>query len=613
MMQYLWLVPTLPLAGFLILSLGYEKHNEWSAGIVGVGSIAGSALLTLFIGIDYLQHGSGEAYTQTLWTWMSIGGFKPNITLYLDGLSLVMLGVITGVGSFIHLFATGYMHGDDGYARFFSYMNLFVAAMIMLVLGDNLLVLYLGWEGVGLCSYLLIGFWYRDPLNGRAARKAFIVTRVGDTAMAVGLFILFTQLGSLQIQELMQSAQTHWQPGSTLAVVTAFLILGGAVGKSAQLPLQTWLPDAMAGPTPVSALIHAATMVTAGVYLIARTHVLFELAPPAQEAVGIVGVATLLIAGFTALVQTDIKRVLAYSTMSQIGYMFFALGVGAWSAGIFHLMTHAFFKALLFLSAGHIILALHHEQDIFKMGGLWKQMRFTSVCILIGSGALAALPLTSGFASKDKILWEAWASGHHVLWAGGLLGAFLTAFYITRMFVIAFLGEAKTEAHASYTTNLWLPLAVLATLSVVGGLIPMPLAKVLPVHEYGDEHAEHMLEAISVAVSLGGIVLSWLVYTRAPQLPAKLAEGAGKPFFLLWRSAWAFDWLYDLLFVRPFYWMARVNRHDFIDSFYTGVTHGTKGGYTALTFTQNGKLRWYAAGIAGGAVAVIAIVMLLAV
>ena len=358
--------------------------------------------------------GSGEAsYAQTLWTWMAVGNFTPSITLYLDPLSLVMTGVITGVGFLIHLYATGYMWKDheepEGYSRFFAYMNLFVFAMLMLTLGDNLLVLFLGWEGVGLCSYLLIGFYHRDPENGYAARKAFVVTRVGDTAMAIGLFLLFRELATLDIQTALGEA-AQLDPGMATAI--GLLLLGGAVGKSAQVPLQTWLPDAMAGPTPVSALIHAATMVTAGVYLIARMKGIYDLAPVAQLAVAIVGLVTLLISSFTALTQTDIKRILAYSTMSQIGYMFMALGVGAWSAGIFHLMTHAFFKALLFLASGSVILALHHEQDIYKMGGLWRKLPvpFASMADRLRSRWWHVPFITSGFFSKDAILLTAW--GH---------------------------------------------------------------------------------------------------------------------------------------------------------------------------------------------------------
>src|SRR5690349_19977462 len=373
-----------------------------AVSFIGVGSIAASTIISAIVTAAFISGPpSGWAYDQVIWRWMSVSSFQADIGFYLDALSVVMVLVITFVAFLIHLYSTEYMAGDEGYSRFFAYMNLFVASMVTLVLADNLLLLYLGWEGVGLCSYLLIDFWYTDPANGRAARKAFIVTRVGDTSMVIGLFLIFQRLGTLNIQELMHRASLQWPVGAAVAIAAAALLLGGAVGKSAQLPLQTWLPDAMAGPTPTSALIHAATMVTAGVYLIARTHVIFDLAPLAQTWVGVIGAATLLIAGFSALTQSDLKRILAYSTISQIGYMFLALGVGAWSAAIFHFMIHAFFKALLFLGAGAVIHFLHHEHDIFKMGGLRNKLPVIFWTFLIGAGSLAALPfITAGFYSK---------------------------------------------------------------------------------------------------------------------------------------------------------------------------------------------------------------------
>ena len=357
MLELLWLVPAIPFASALLLAV--LRFSRKAVAWIAVGSIAASSIVSLLVTVSYLlAPAATNSYTQVLWRWFDVGGLRPDIALYLDPISLIMVVVVAFVSFLIHLYSTEFMIEDEGYARFFAYMNLFVASMLTLLLADNLLLLYLGWEGVGLCSYLLIGFWYRDAENGRAGRKAFIVTRVGDTAFVIGVFLLFHELGTLNIQELMQRASQHWPIGSAAATTAALLLLGGAVGKSAQLPLQTWLPDAMAGPTPVSALIHAATMVTAGVYLIARTHILFSLAPQAQCAVAIIGAATLLMAGFSALTQWDLKRVLAYSTISQIGYMFLALGVGAWPAAIFHFMTHAFFKALLFLGGGIVIQSL---------------------------------------------------------------------------------------------------------------------------------------------------------------------------------------------------------------------------------------------------------------
>src|SRR5512142_1299097 len=433
MNSYLYLIPALPFAGFIVLALLGRRLRKATVALVGAGSVGLSALIALLTAVRFVAAPpEGHTLSTTLWTWMQLDGYAPAVSFILDPLSLVMVLVITVVGFLIHLYSAEFMSDEEGYSRFFAYMNLFVGAMLTLVLADNLVLLYLGWEGVGLCSYLLIGFWYTDPANGRAARKAFVVTRIGDTAMAIGLFLLFSNLGTLDIRELMQAAQTTWPAGSGTAVLAAALLLGGALGKSAQLPLQTWLPDAMAGPTPVSALIHAATMVTAGVYLIARTHALFELAPAVQSAVAAIGAITLLVAGSSALVQRDIKRVLAYSTISQIGYMFLALGVGAWSAAMFHFMTHAFFKALLFLGAGVVILAQHHEHDMFKMGGLRDRLPSTYWTFLIGAASLSALPLvTAGFYSKDLILWQAWSSpmGSKVLWAVGLAGALLTSAY----------------------------------------------------------------------------------------------------------------------------------------------------------------------------------------
>ncbi|MDI1301575.1 MAG: NADH-quinone oxidoreductase subunit L [bacterium] len=613
-MNLLFLTFVFPLIGFLLLAFARGRISENLAAVIGVGSIGLSALTVVWVGADFLQHPpAGGAYTQHLWSWINAGGFTPDFSLHLDGLSLTMLGVITGVGFFIHLFASWYMRGEDGYERFFSYMNLFVASMLFLVLGDSLLFLYFGWEGVGLCSFLLIGFYYKDPANGLAARKAFVVTRVGDTFMAVGLFILFRELGTLNIQELLILAPQKFAAGDPMMSLAALLLLGGAVGKSAQLPLQTWLPDAMAGPTPVSALIHAATMVTAGVYLIARTHTIFELAPDVLHLVGIIGATTLLMAGFTALVQTDIKRILAYSTMSQIGYMFLALGVGAWNAAVFHLMIHAFFKALLFLSAGAVIIATHHEQNIFRMGGLWKKLPLVYACFIVGGAALAAVPfLTAGFFSKDEILWEAFASGHEYLFYAGLLGALLTSLYTFRLIFIVFHGEAKTEAHAGHGIAYALPLLVLLVLSTaVGALIHPPLAGVLPASagEHGGE-LKGSVEMISGGVAVIGIVLSALLFLGQRRFVTALAQSAiGRAVGGLWKNAWGFDWLYDHIFVKPFMFIVRTNARDWADAGIGLIPRLMGKGNQLLAATQNGNLRWYAASMAMGAVLVVAAVV----
>jgi NADH-quinone oxidoreductase subunit L len=634
MFDLLFLVFLSPLIGFVILAFGRDKISENLAAVIGVGSVGISAVLTALIDIQFLNNPpAGGAYTQLLWTWIDVGQFTPKFSLRLDGLSLTMMSVITGVGFMIHLFASWYMRGDDSFGRFFSYMNLFVTSMLLIVLGDNLLLLYFGWEGVGLASYLLIGFWYKDPANGTAARKAFVVTRVGDTFMAIGLFLLFRDLGTLEIQPLMAAAPDYYaaHPGIT---TIALLLLGGAVGKSAQLPLQTWLPDAMAGPTPVSALIHAATMVTAGVYLIARTHVLFELSPFALQMVGLTGAVTLLIAGFTALTQTDIKRVLAYSTMSQIGYMFLALGAGAWSAAIFHLMTHAFFKALLFLSSGSVILACHHEQDMFRMGGLRKHIPFVFACMLIGTLALTALPFTSGYYSKDEILNEAYLNGHTTLWLAGIVGAFLTAVYSFRLIFITFFGPErwrtpvhhhghdaghhhglgpKEVPHGARTLDHHIPLAVLMLLAIVGGFIHPPLAGVLPEphHGEGGEHLPELVEYLPLIVTLIGIALSWFLFLKAPSIPKALANNPiTRPIERFWHSAFGFDWLYDKLFVKTFLGIVYLNRKDGFDVAIMSVTSPLKYLNGLFAKTQNGQIRWYAASVACGAVVVIALVAL---
>ncbi|MBM7061764.1 NADH-quinone oxidoreductase subunit L [Pseudomonas sp. UL073] len=615
-MNLLYLTCLFPLLGWLILAFSRGRFSENTAAVIGVGSVGLSALVAAWIGWQFhVSPPEGGVFTQVLWQWMSVEGFRPSFTLHLDGLSLTMLGVVTGVGFLIHLFASWYMRGEEGYSRFFAYTNLFIASMLFLVLGDNLLFLYFGWEGVGLCSYLLIGFYFKHVPNGNAALKAFIVTRIGDVFMAIGLFILFAQLGTLNISELLVLAPQKFATGDFWIELAALMLLGGAVGKSAQLPLQTWLADAMAGPTPVSALIHAATMVTAGVYLIARTHGLFLLAPDVLELVGIVGGVTLVLAGFAALVQTDIKRILAYSTMSQIGYMFLALGVGAWEGAIFHLMTHAFFKALLFLASGAVIVACHHEQNIFKMGGLWKKLPLAYASFIVGGAALAALPLvTAGFYSKDEILWEAFASGHQALLYAGLVGAFMTSLYTFRLIFIAFHGEAKTEAHAGHGISHWLPLSVLIVLSTfVGALITPPLHGVLPqsVGHAGGE-AQHSLEIASGAIAIAGILLAALLFLGKRSLVSAIANSApGRFLSAWWFAAWGFDWLYDVLFVKPYLLVCRLLGRDPIDKTIGVLPRLARGGNQAMSRTETGNLRWYAASIVGGSVLLLATLLIL--
>ena len=613
------LIPAIPFLSFLILALFGHKLTRKIAGIIGAGSIGITAVLTFIIAVVFLKSlPEVKSYSVHVWDWINAGNLKVEISFSLDSLSLVFCFVITFVGFLIHLYSVGFMEKDGGFTRFFAYMNLFIGSMLVLVLADNILLMYLGWEGVGLCSYLLIGFWYKEPANGYAARKAFIITRIGDTAMIIGIFILFINFGTVNINELMQQASAKWVAGSSIAVLTAALLLGGALGKSAQLPLQTWLPDAMAGPSPVSALIHAATMVTAGVYLIARTHVLFSLAPIVQSAVAIIGALTLLIAGFSALAQHDLKRILAYSTISQIGYMFLALGVGAWSAAVFHFMIHAFFKALLFLGAGIVILVLDEEHDIFKMGGLRKKMPVVFYTFLIGSASLSALPLiTAGFYSKDQILWYSFSSqsGSIMLWLAGIIGAFLTALYSFRMIFITFYGEAKTQLVVIPGKLMTVPLIILAVLSLVGGFVEMP-SSIGNIHLFSNivgntlpavvtktgEGQEIVFQVLSAIIALSGIYIAYIIYLKKPALSEPFGHSRINKFF---EKGWGFDKLYDTLFVRPVLWLSVIDKNDFFDQWNIGLSRLALFLNKLLSYTQNGKVRWYLLSFAIGIVIIL--------
>lgn len=604
----LWLVPVLPFASSITLIV-LPRLPRVAQAVLGVGSVSLAAVIALWIAWTFHQQiPAGGHYATVLWQWINVGGFQPDIALYVDALSLTLMLVITCVGALIHLFSAEYMakdhRVDQGYGRYFAYLNMFVCAMLLLVLGDNLLLLYLGWEGVGICSYLLIGFWYDDAENGLAARKSFVVTRVGDTAMVVGLFILFTQLGTLNIQDLLLALPQQWQAGEPLALIAALLLLAGACGKSAQLPLHTWLPDAMAGPTPVSALIHAATMVTAGVYLIARMHPLFEFAPDALHAVAWVGAGTILLSGFTALGQYDIKRVLAWSTVSQIGYMFFALGVGAWWAAIFHLVTHAFFKALLFLSAGAAINSLHHEQDMRNMGGLWKLLPKTTIAFVVGGCTLMALPwVTAGFYSKEAILAGAWQSSWqpHMLWFCGALGAMLTGIYTTRLLLGMFAGNYRGKLKVVEKDGLpvVLPLAVLAVLSIVGGVLQPDLSGILPLSAEG--HPPFIIAWLPVLLTFLGIFLAWLGWKGKLRAPAWAQR--------ICANAFGFDALYDLMFVRPYTCIAKLNRNDIVAAGVGLLGRLGLGSHYLLALSENGRLRWYAVVMVGGMIALLTLVL----
>jgi NADH-quinone oxidoreductase subunit L len=556
----LWLIPALPLAGALVNILfgrvvGHRAH--W----VAVPALVGSFLASCAV---FGRVSSEGSFTATLFRWIVAGDFDTSVTAYVDPLTGVMLLVVTGVGSLIHLYSIGYMHGDPGYPRFFAYLNLFVFSMTMLVLAGNFLLLYVFWEAVGLCSYLLIGFWYTRDSAADAGKKAFIVNRVGDFGFGLGVMWIWSALGTLDYAAVFKGAETL-SPATATGI--ALLLFMGACGKSAQLPLHVWLPDAMEGPTPVSALIHAATMVTAGVYMVARSHVLFERSGVALEVVAWVGVATALYAASVGLVQTDIKRVLAYSTVSQLGYMFAAVGLGAYAAGIFHLVTHAFFKALLFLGAGSVIHGLSGEQDLRKMGGLAPRMVITTITMTVGAAGLAGVPGLAGFFSKDEILHAAFTE-HRIMWALLLIGAFMTAFYTFRLLFLTFFGGprmSKETAHHVHESppSMTIPLVVLAILTVVAGwALGLPsdgtrfarfLAPVFPLPAGGHGGiAAYMLLILSVVVVAAGVVLAGYMYMATPVRPETIGR-ARTPLHAFLLHAWYFDRFYDHVIVRPYF------------------------------------------------------------
>jgi NADH-quinone oxidoreductase subunit L len=519
-----------------------------------------------------------------LYPWIQLGSLKVDMAFMVDPLSAIMILVVTGIGGLIHIYATGYMHDDNAFWRFFAYLNLFTAAMLTLVLGDSLLLLFVGWEGVGLCSYALIGFWYTDHANARAGNKAFIVNRVGDFGFVLGMFLLFWSLdaqghGSLTFREMIK-----WAPsikdsmlwGMPVVTLATFLLFVGATGKSAQIPLFVWLPDAMAGPTPVSALIHAATMVTAGVYMTARMNVFFSMAPKTLQLIAVIGVATALVAATIALTQFDIKKVLAYSTVSQLGYMFIGVGVGGYAAAIFHLMTHAFFKACLFLGSGSVIHAMHHEQDMRKMGGLKAWMPVTFATFLISVLAIAGFPPFAGFFSKDEILWLAASNDHWGIWIFAVCGAGMTAFYMFRQLFMTFYGNCRADHHTQEHLHespqvMTLPLVVLAIGAVFAGFIGLPgvlggsqftqwMEPVIHAHE--EAHAAHALEwglmAASVSVAACGAFVAYLMYYRESLSPETFVNLAGGLFYRLFDRKWYFDEIYQVIFVNGTLLLARL-------------------------------------------------------
>ncbi|MCR6641508.1 MAG: NADH-quinone oxidoreductase subunit L [Sporocytophaga sp.] len=618
MLQLAWLIPVLPLIGFLIIGLANKKLNKALVGIVGCGSILGSFLIVLSLLINVLN-GSIQSETLTYFNWISAGSIDIKLSFLIDPLSVTMMTIITGVGFLIHLYSAGYMSHDEGFARYFSYLNLFVFSMLILVMGSNFLVLFAGWEGVGLCSYLLIGFWFKNNNYNNAAKKAFIMNRIGDLGFLLGMLLIIVTFGSLEYSAVFEQAQTIFKPGVAQPVLIAItlLLFLGATGKSAQIPLYTWLPDAMAGPTPVSALIHAATMVTAGIYMIVRSNVLFSLAPFTLEVIQIIGLTTALFAATIGLVQNDIKKVLAYSTVSQLGYMFFALGLGAYSTAIFHVGTHAFFKALLFLGAGSVIHAMSGEQDIRSMGGLWKKLPITFATFIIGTVAIAGIPPFAGFFSKDEILAHAYEHSP-ILWALGVLGALMTTFYMFRLVFLTFFGSFRgTEHQKSHLHEspliMTIPLMVLAVLSVIGGFVGVPevlggsnflksfLSPVIvPINQHAGHALSHSTELMLMGISVGAVLLviaiTALVYISKKVVPAPEGSDLSAPHKVLYNKYYI-DEIYRTLIVKPLYWLGdifyKVFEKKIIDNFVNAWGKGIDRGSAGLRFLQNGSISFY--------------------
>ncbi len=570
-MSQIWLVPAFPLLGFLLNGFLGKRFGTRFVTFVGPLAIALSFAQSLVLFFQMLE-AEGNVLKEHLYPWILSGNFEAGINFQVDQLSGLYLLVITGVGFLIHVYSVGYMDGESGYYRFFAYLNLFVFFMLILVLGDSFLLMFVGWEGVGLCSYLLIGYYFEKDSAAEAAKKAFLFNRIGDFGVLSAVMLIFLAFGSIEFATINAEAAIQLEYGGALVTAITLLLFLGATGKSAQIPLYVWLPDAMEGPTPVSALIHAATMVTAGLYMVARLSHLFVLAPFTMNVIAVVGTATALLAATIAVTQTDIKRVLAYSTVSQLGYMFLAMGVGAFGAGVFHVMTHAFFKALLFLGSGSVILAVHHEQDMRKMGALKNKLPITYMTMLLGTFAISGIPFFSGFFSKDEILWKAYSSplGGPWLWGVGFLTAGLTAFYMFRMIYLTFHGESRVDSHAAEHLHespfsMTIPLMILAALAVTGGFFGVPhvfhvipngmenffqgfFAKIPSGH--GTVSTEWTLMAFSVAFAL----LAWFFASRLYHSGFDLAAGLRSKWESLYQlslNKWYVDELYNTLIIQP--------------------------------------------------------------
>ncbi len=634
MFEYAWLMLAFPALGTLIIALFGTRLGKRVVGVLAPAMVALSFGVAVWLFVTLLGLPAEErSHEVTLWQWMAAGSFKVDVALLIDQLSITMALVVTGVGFLIHVYSVGYMHDDARFPRFFAFLNFFILMMLTLVLANNYLLLYVGWEGVGLASYLLIGFWFEKPSAADAGKKAFLVNRIGDFGLALAIMFIWTGLGSLQFTQVFARAPEVWGAGNATVKIVTMLLLLAATGKSAQLPLYVWLPDAMEGPTPVSALIHAATMVTAGVYMTARSAVLFDLAPTSAMWVAVIGAVTALYAASIALTQVDLKRILAYSTISQLGYMFLAVGVGAYASGIFHLATHAFFKALLFLAAGSVMHGLHGELDIRKMGNLRAKMPTTYWTFLVGAAALAGIPLLSGFFSKDEILWFAWQKSP-VLWLIGLTTAALTAIYSFRAVFVPFWGQERDKklhhhAHES-PKSMTVPLVILAVGAALAGYIGLPRLSLIeswlePVF-HGSETAaaaavagtaeaaahgpiEWVLLGVSALVALGGAYLAYRAYVVNTDWPKRVRESLGW-FARLVENKYYVDEAYHAVIVQPLKdiagWFAGTVDQRGIDSAVNGVASVTGWVGAQARKLQTGLVGLYALSILFGAVALLA-------
>ncbi|SKB82422.1 NADH-quinone oxidoreductase subunit L [Parapedobacter luteus] len=620
MIELIWLIPLLPLVGFLVNGLGRNVLPKSLVGIIGSGVVLGAFLLSCGVfSMVYSARQAGEAatFTQLIFDWISAGNLHVSLSFLVDPLSAIMLLIVTGIGFLIHIYSTGYMKHDPGFAKFFAFLNLFIFFMLLLVLGSNYIVMFIGWEGVGLCSYLLIGFWFKNSAYASAAKKAFVMNRIGDLGFLIAVFLIFSTFGTLEFAGVFPEAATMPMGDTTLMLITLLLFIA-ATGKSAQIPLFTWLPDAMAGPTPVSALIHAATMVTAGIYMIARSNILFTLSPITLQVVAAIGICTALLAAAIAITQNDIKKVLAYSTVSQLGYMFLGLGVGAFTGAFFHVLTHAFFKALLFLGAGSVIHAMSNEQDMRSMGGLKKQLPITYLTMLIGTIAIAGIPPLSGFFSKDEILAHAFAD-NKLLWMLGFIGALFTAFYMFRMLFLTFFGRFRgTAEQASHLhespASMTVPLIILAVLAAIGGFINVPsalggghaLADFLSpvfadsVAQTGTFHLDHSTEYILMGVSsLAAVfmaVVAYRQYVSKATIPAADEVSRGLLARLSYRKFYV-DEVYDALIVRPLnalsVFLHRVVDKSGIDGVVNGLARSVGESGKGIRLLQSGNVGFY--------------------